>query len=73
MKSPVITAAANSVKLDNGTIIPTYTIICTAGVIPNKLIADLPCEHDSSHRIIANNHLEVPGYNGVYTLGIVHL
>lgn len=28
-----------------------------------------PCEHDREHRIIANNHLEVPGYNGVYVLG----
>ncbi len=70
MKSPVTAATANSVKLDNGTIIPTYTIIWTAGVTPSKLIADLPCEHDRGHRIIANNYLEVPGYNGkVYVLG----
>jgi NADH dehydrogenase len=70
MKSPVTAATANSVKLDNGTIIPTYTIIWTAGVNPSKLIADLPCEHDRGHRIIANNYLEVPGYNGkVYVLG----
>jgi NADH dehydrogenase len=33
------------------------------------LIADLPCEHDNGHRIIANNYLEVPGYDGVCALG----
>jgi NADH:ubiquinone reductase (H+-translocating) len=29
----------------------------------------LPCEHDKGHRIIVNNYLEVPGYDGVYALG----
>ncbi|MGA9150798.1 MAG: FAD-dependent oxidoreductase, partial [Candidatus Nitrosopolaris sp.] len=35
----------------------------------NKLIANLQCEHDKGHRIIANNYLEVSGYDGVYALG----
>jgi NADH:ubiquinone reductase (H+-translocating) len=50
-------------------IIPSYTVIWTAGVTPGKLIAELPCEHDRGHRIIANSYLEVPGYIGVYALG----
>ncbi|MGB6674325.1 MAG: hypothetical protein WBE34_17995 [Candidatus Nitrosopolaris sp.] len=34
------------------------------------MIADLPCEHDKGHRIIANNYLEVSGYKGeVYAVG----
>ncbi len=63
MNSHVIDATANNVKLDNdnNAIIPCYTLIWTAGVTPNKLIADLPCEHDKGHRIIANNYLEVLG------------
>ena len=71
MNSHVIDATANSVKLDNvnNAIIPCYTLIWTAGVTPSKLIADLPCEHDKGHRIVANNYLEVLGYNGVYVLG----
>jgi NADH dehydrogenase len=71
MKSPVTGATANSVKLFNGTIIPCYTLIWAAGVTPSKLIADLAgCEHDKGYRIITNNYLEVPGYNGeVYALG----
>ena len=50
-------------------IIPCYTLIWSAGVTPSKLVAELPCEHDRGHRIVANNYLEVPGYNGVYVLG----
>jgi NADH:ubiquinone reductase (H+-translocating) len=69
MKCPVTGATTNSVKLYDGTIIPCYTLIWSAGVTPSELVADLPCEHDRGHRIITNSYLEVPGYNGVYALG----
>jgi NADH:ubiquinone reductase (H+-translocating) len=71
MNTRVVGATSNTVKLDddNNTIILSYTLIWTAGVTPSKLIADLPCEHDKGHRIITNNYLEIPGYNGVYALG----
>ncbi|MGB8935896.1 MAG: NAD(P)/FAD-dependent oxidoreductase [Candidatus Nitrosopolaris sp.] len=70
MNTHVNGATANSAKLDNGTIIPCYTLIWTAGVTPSKLIANLPCEHDKGHRIIANNYLEMLGYEDVvYALG----
>ena len=63
-------ATPTSAKLDDGTILSTYTLIWSAGVTPSKLIANLPCEHDKGHRIIANDYLEVPGYEGVvYALG----
>ena len=57
MNTHVVGATPNSVKLDDdkNTIIPSYSLIWTAGVTPSKLIADLPCEHDQGHRIIANN------------------
>src|SRR5215813_3943094 len=69
MKCPVTGATTNSVKLYDGTIIPCYTLIWSAGVTPSKLIAELPCEHDRGHRIVVNSYLEVPGYRGVYALG----
>jgi NADH:ubiquinone reductase (H+-translocating) len=71
MDTHVVGATSNTVKLDddNNTIIPSYTLIWTAGVTPSKLIADLPCEHDRGHRITANSYLEMPGYDGVYALG----
>jgi NADH:ubiquinone reductase (H+-translocating) len=69
MKCPVTGATPNTIMLYNGTIIPCYTLIWSAGVTPSKLVAELPCEHDRGHRIVANNYSEVPGYNGVYVLG----
>lgn len=69
MKCPVTGATPNSIMLYNGTIIPCYTLIWSAGVTPSKLVAELPCEHDRGHRIVADNYLEVPGYSGVYVLG----
>jgi NADH dehydrogenase len=69
MKCPVTGATTNSVKLYDGTMIPCYTLIWSAGVTQSKLIAELPCEHDRGHRIVVNSYLEVPGYKGVYALG----
>jgi NADH dehydrogenase len=69
MKCPVTGATTNSVKLYDGTIIPCYTLIWSAGVTPSRIVAELPCEHDRGHRIVVNNYLEVAGYNGVYALG----
>ena len=71
MNTHVVGATPNTVKLDddNNTMIPCYTLIWSAGVTPSKLIAELACEHDKGHRIIADNYLEVSGHDGVYALG----
>jgi NADH:ubiquinone reductase (H+-translocating) len=69
MKCPVTGATTNSVKLYDGTIIPCYTLIWSAGVTPSELVAELPCEHDRGHRIVVNSYLEVAGYSRVYALG----
>ena len=70
MKHNVKGATPTSAILDEGTTIPCYTRVWSAGVTPSKLIADLPCEHDKGHRIIGNNYLEVSGYEGeVYAIG----
>lgn len=65
----VKSATSNSVKLDDGTTIESYTLVWSAGVTPSKLIKELECEHDRGHRIITNSYLQVPGYDGVYALG----
>ncbi|MFL6355336.1 MAG: NAD(P)/FAD-dependent oxidoreductase [Nitrososphaeraceae archaeon] len=70
MNTHVKGATASTAKLDNGTVIATYTLIWTAGVRPTKVVANLPCDHDKHHRIISNNYLELSGYEGeVYALG----
>ena len=69
LNTRVVGATANSVKLSNGTIIPTKTLIWSGGVSPNTLITNLTCEHDKSGRIVVNKYLEVPQFKGVYALG----
>ena len=70
MNSKVKGATKEKAILDNNTEIPCYTIIWTAGVTQNDLIANLNCEHGKGHRILANNYLEVKNYeNEVYALG----
>ncbi len=70
MNSKVKDVTKNKAILDNNEEINTYTLIWTAGVTQSKLICDLPCDHDKSHRIITNEYLEVKNYdNIVYALG----
>ena len=69
MNTQVKGATKNKAILHDDAVIPCYSLIWTAGVTPNNLIANLHCEHDKGHRIIANNYLEVSGYDGVYALG----
>jgi NADH dehydrogenase len=69
LNTRVVGATANSVKLSNGNIIPTKTIVWSGGVSPNSLITNLPCEHDKSGRIVVDKYLEVPQFKGVYAVG----
>src|ERR687887_1729897 len=71
MNTHVKGATATTAKLDNGSVISTYTLIWTAGVHPSDVISNLACDHDKHHRIICNNYLELSGYEGggVYALG----
>ena len=70
MNTHVKGATASTAKLDNGTVIATYTLVWTAGVSPSEVISNLPCDHDEHHRIVCNNYLELSGYEGqVYALG----
>jgi NADH dehydrogenase len=70
MNTQVKGATKDKVILHDDTILPCYTLIWTAGVTQNKLIANLQCEHDKSHRIITNEYLEIKKYEGiVFALG----
>lgn len=59
----------NYVKLDDGTVISTRTLIWTAGITTNPIVSTLPCKRDHKGRLIVNEYLEVPGYKGVWALG----
>ncbi len=65
----VVRASAEAVWLSDSQEIPTHTLIWTAGVTANPLVAGLPCEKDNNGRIVVNEYFEVPGHPGVYALG----
>jgi NADH dehydrogenase FAD-containing subunit len=65
----IVGATANSVKLSNGNIIPTKTIVWSGGGSPNSLITNLPCQHDKSGRVVVDKYLEIPQFKGVYAVG----
>ena len=70
MNTQVKGATKDKAILHGDTVIPCYSLIWTAGVTPNKLVANLQCEHDRGHRILANSYLEMQKYEGaVYALG----
>ncbi|WP_223641737.1 NAD(P)/FAD-dependent oxidoreductase [Corallococcus sp. EGB] len=56
------------VELPDGTVVPTKTVVWTAGVTPPSLLEDLPCEKEHG-RLKVNERMEVPGFPGVWALG----
>ena len=61
---------SDNVKLDQGTIIRTQTIIWAGGGKPQTVLSALSCDHDKSGRIMTNNYLEVAGFtDSVIALG----
>ncbi len=70
LNTRVVEVSSYSVKLDNGTDIPTQTIIWAGGGKPQSLLSALSCDHDKSGRIVTNNFLEVLGYtDSIIALG----
>ena len=49
--------------------IRTETLIWTAGVAPNPLLASLPLERDRRGGVVVDSSLAVPGRTGVWALG----
>jgi NADH:ubiquinone reductase (H+-translocating) len=56
------------VELSDGSMIPTKTLIWTAGTSPNPLLETLPCAKERG-RLLVNEFLEVPEWPGVWALG----
>lgn len=61
---------SDKVKLDQGTIIKTQTVVWAGGGKPQTILSALSCEHDKSGRIMVNNYLQVAGYaDSIMALG----
>lgn len=69
LKNHVSAATTSSVKLQDGSIIPTHTIVWAGGVVPAKLVKNLKCEHDDHGRILVDRHLQVKNFDKVYAIG----
>jgi NADH:ubiquinone reductase (H+-translocating) len=70
LNSRVVGASEHSVKLKDGNVIPTNTIIWSGGVAPASIVSNLACTHDNkSGRIVVDKYLEIPDYEGVFAVG----
>ncbi|MDE1763289.1 MAG: NAD(P)/FAD-dependent oxidoreductase [Thaumarchaeota archaeon] len=69
LQNPVSLATQYDVKLKDGTVIATHTLVWAGGVTPEKIVKELQCEHDKSGRIVVDGYMEVKGIDGTYALG----
>jgi len=64
-------ASSDNIGLNNGSAIPSHTLIWAGGVKPDPLVTKIDdCEHDQkSGKVISNNYLELNGWNNVFAIG----
>jgi NADH:ubiquinone reductase (H+-translocating) len=60
---------ANSITLSTGEIVPTKTVVWTAGVTPAPILKDLNVPLDERGRVPVDSHLRVEGLNSVWAIG----
>ena len=60
--------SASGLQLSDGTTLPAATVIWTAGTSPSPIVETLPCKKQGG-RLVVNEFLEVPGWEGVWALG----
>lgn len=60
---------AEGIRLEDGTFIPSKTVVWAAGVRPSPLTASLPIEKGRDGRLVVNEYLQVKGASGVYAVG----
>ncbi len=66
----VSAVTAEAATLDDGTVIPTRTVIWAGGVtVRGTVAAGLGGPTDRGGRIVVDSHLAVPGHDGVYAVG----
>lgn len=60
---------ATGVHLNNGNIVPTETVVWTAGVKGELVANDLNAKTMPNGRVIVDEYCRVPGYNDVFIIG----
>jgi len=59
----------STATLSTGEEIPCRTVVWTAGVRPSPIVAKLGLPLDERGRIVCDEYLRVPGYEGVWAIG----
>lgn len=59
----------DAVVLGSGEVVPTRTVVWTAGVVASPLAAQIPGPKDAQGRLVTTPELRVPGLEGVWALG----
>lgn len=59
----------NSITLSTGEIVPTKTVVWTAGVTPAPILKDLNVPLDERGRVPVDSHLRVEGLKSVWAIG----
>jgi NADH dehydrogenase len=55
-------------ELSDGSTLAAATVVWTAGTSPSPILESLPCEKKNG-RLLVNEFMEVPGWDGVWALG----
>lgn len=69
LNSRIRGATPQSAMLNDGTIIPTRTLVAAIGSSPNPVLNTLPCSRDPGRRIVTDETLAVPDYPGLWAIG----
>ena len=69
--APIVEVAADHIKLKDGSQVPTYTLIWTAGVKATSDAADFGLEAARGNRLVANEYMQAKGYEDkdIYIIG----
>jgi NADH dehydrogenase len=65
----IVSVGANEVRLDDGTVIPTRTVVWAAGVKASPLADVLGLEQTKRGEIVVNDDLTVAGHPEVFVIG----
>lgn len=69
LKSRITAVQENEVEINGREAMPANTLIWVAGVVANPRVAELDVSRDDTGRVMVDEHLEVPGFPGVYAVG----
>jgi NADH dehydrogenase len=65
----VVAIDVDSVTLSSGEVIPTNTVVWTAGMRASPIAAQVPGEHDELGRVIGDAYLRAPATEGIFVTG----